>query len=67
MIRKGGLTMGLYEIKDVAVSNSKMLDIQSISEKEMDEELKKGYDDMILANVTMANQVFENIKKKYDI
>ncbi len=59
--------MGLYEIKDVAVSNSKMLDIQSISEKEMDEELKKGYDDMILANVTMANQVFENIKKKYDI
>ena len=67
MIRKGGLTMGSYEIKDVAVSNSKMLDIQSISEKEMDEELKKGYDDMILANVTMANQVFENIKKKYDI
>ena len=59
--------MGLYEIKDVAVSNSKMLDIQSVSEKEMDEELKKGYDDMILANVTMANQVFENIKKKYDI
>ena len=59
--------MGSYEIKDVAVSNSKMLDIQSISEKEMDEELKKGYDDMILANVTMANQVFENIKKKYDI
>ncbi len=59
--------MGFYEIKDVAVSNSKMLDIQSISEKEMDEELKKGYDDMILANVTMANQVFENIKKKYDI
>ncbi len=59
--------MGLYEIKDVAVSNSKMLDIQNISEKEMDEELKKGYDDMILANVTVANQVFENIKKKYDM
>ena len=67
MIKKGGLTMGLYEIKDVAVSNSKMLDIQNISEKEMDEELKKGYDDMILANVTVANQVFENIKKKYDM
>ena len=59
--------MGLYEIKDVAVSNSKMLDIQNISGKEMDEELKKGYDDMILANVTVANQVFENIKKKYDM
>ena len=59
--------MGLYEINDVAVSNSKMLDIQNISEKEMDEELKKGYDDMILANVTVANQVFENIKKKYDM
>ena len=67
MIKKGGLTMGLYEINDVAVSNSKMLDIQNISEKEMDEELKKGYDDMILANVTVANQVFENIKKKYDM
>jgi len=59
--------MGLYETKDVTLLNSKMLDIQSISEKEMDEELKKGYDDMILANVTMANQVFEKIKKKYDI
>lgn len=67
MIRKGGLTMGLYEAKDVRVLNSKIVDIQNISEKKMDEELKKGYDDMILANVTMANQVFENIKKKYDI
>lgn len=59
--------MGLYETKDVTLLNSKMLDIQSISEKEMDEELKKGYDDMVLGNVTVANQVFENIKKKYDI
>ena len=59
--------MGLYEIKDITALNKKMIDVQSISEKEMDEELRKGYDDMILGNVTMANQVFENIKKKYDI
>lgn len=59
--------MGLYEIKEITALDKKMIDVQSISEKEMDEELRKGYDDMILGNATMANQVFENIKKKYDI
>ncbi len=52
---------------EVKMPSSRPIDINSLSEEQMDLELEKGYSDMKAARIKPANKVFADIRNDYNL
>lgn len=52
---------------DVKLPSSQPIDINTLSDEQMNAELEKGYSDVLSGNTRDADSVFTDIRKDYDI
>ena len=52
---------------EVALPAKKPLSMDALSEEELDAELEKGYQDMLAGRTKPAKEVFDSIRKDYDL
>jgi len=52
---------------DVKIPSSRIVDMTSISEEQMNLELDKGYADMIAGRTKSVEKVFSNIRKDFNL
>lgn len=52
---------------EVKIPLSKPVDMNSLSAEQMNEELEKGYADMLKGNTNSAEKVFSSIRKDYNL
>lgn len=52
---------------DVVLPTERTLDMSAMSEEELNEELEKGYADLLNGRTKPAGEVFEGIRKRYDL
>ncbi|MBQ1413168.1 MAG: type II toxin-antitoxin system RelB/DinJ family antitoxin [Clostridia bacterium] len=52
---------------DVTLPHRKPLSFDELSEDELAAELEKGYQDMLAGRTKPANEIFENLERKYGI
>lgn len=52
---------------DVSLPAKKLLAVDILSEKELDAELEKGYQDMLVGRTKPAKQVFADIRKEHGL
>ncbi|MGI6110165.1 MAG: type II toxin-antitoxin system RelB/DinJ family antitoxin [Eubacteriaceae bacterium] len=50
---------------EVKIPSAKLVDMNALSEEEMNAELEKGYADMVAGRTKPAKQVFADIRKDY--
>lgn len=52
---------------DVKIPENRITDVVSLSETQLQEELKKGYADMVAGRTKSTKNTFSNIHKEYNL
>ncbi|MDE7242535.1 MAG: type II toxin-antitoxin system RelB/DinJ family antitoxin [Oscillospiraceae bacterium] len=52
---------------EVKLPQAKMVDMSKLTAQELDQELEKGYNDVLAGRTKPANAVFEQIRKDYSL
>lgn len=52
---------------DMKLPQAKVVDMSKLTSQELDEELEKGYQDVLAGRTKPASKVFEELRRDYDI
>lgn len=52
---------------EVKLPASRPVDVSSLSAEQLNEELEKGYADMVSGNIRSVKSVFDDIRKEYGV